>query len=340
MIRCHRLLVSVVCCLAAATVVYAQRGTGDSQGLARSGAKPEVKTIQGKITAIESGPCKHTTGRAQIGTHLHVTSKDGDDLNIHLGPTEDIEELIAPLKKGGEVAIAAFRTDKLPRGQFIAKSISVDGQEIVLRGDTLRPVWAGPGGGQGREQAAGGQGNRRGPGWQGGRNQGQGQGRGRQWRGGRGPGGQGQGRGGYGQGRGGQWNDPAFRKDQELFHTLLTNRQSITRKVTNTEKGIETVTESDDPEIAKAIQKHVLAMKARVEEGRPIHMRDPLFAALFGNADKIEMSVEKTDGGVRVVETSDDPYTAKLIQAHARVVSLFIKNGQAEVRSNHEVPKQ
>ena len=110
--------------------------------------------------------------------------------------------------------------------------------------------------------------------------------------------------------------------------------------MTKTEKGIETVTESGDPEIARAIQEHVLSMKARVEEGRPIHMRDPLFAALFGNADKLEMTVEKTDRGVRVVETSDDPFTAKLIQAHAQVVSLFIKNGPAEVRSNHEVPKQ
>jgi hypothetical protein len=39
-----------------------------------------------------------------------------------------------------------------------------------------------------------------------------------------------------------------------------------------------------------------------------------------------------------VKETSDDPYVVKLIQAHAEVVSLFIKNGFDEARRNHEVP--
>jgi len=39
-----------------------------------------------------------------------------------------------------------------------------------------------------------------------------------------------------------------------------------------------------------------------------------------------------------VSETSDDAYAAALIQAHADVVSLFIKNGHDEVRKNHAVP--
>ena len=69
-----------------------------------------------------------------------------------------------------------------------------------------------------------------------------------------------------------------------------------------------------------------------------IHLRDPLFAAVFSNAQKISIKVEKTDEGVRVVETSTDPYVARLIQAHAEVVNLFITNGRVEARKNHTVP--
>ena len=47
-----------------------------------------------------------------------------------------------------------------------------------------------------------------------------------------------------------------------------------------------------------------------------------------------------TKNGVKVVETSDDPYVAKLIQAHAEVVNLFLKNGRTEMRQNHQPPEK
>jgi len=162
-----------------------------------------------------------------------------------------------------------------------------------------------------------------------------GQGRGRRWRGGR----------GAGQGRGGPWRggrgpDAQFEADRALFHFLLDNRESIRRKVTKQKNGVETLTESDAPKVAKQLQTHVASMVKRIEQGQPIRMRDPLFAEIFRNADKIDMKVENTDAGVRVVETSDDPYVAKLIQAHAKVVSRFIKNGYPEAQANHKAPKR
>ena len=45
---------------------------------------------------------------------------------------------------------------------------------------------------------------------------------------------------------------------------------------------------------------------------------------------------ETTPRGIKVVETSADAYTVKLIQAHANVLDLFIRNGHAEVMKNHE----
>jgi hypothetical protein len=168
------------------------------------------------------------------------------------------------------------------------------------------PPWAGRGGGQGR-----------GPGW---------------------------GVSAAGRGGGPAWarqtgvGDLQFAADRDVFHYLLQNHDQIRRDVKNTKNGVETLTESDKPEIAAKIQEHVAAMAKRVEERRPIHMRDPLFAEVFRHADKIQLKYTKTAKGVRVVETSDDPYVVELIQAHGGVVSLFVKNGFNEAWQNHEVP--
>jgi hypothetical protein len=141
-------------------------------------------------------------------------------------------------------------------------------------------------------------------------------------------------------GKGGKGKDADFAKDQDTFHYLLDHRKEIRRTVTKVEKGVDTLTESDNAAVAGRIVEHAEAMHRRVKDRRPIHLRDPLFAELFRHADKIVMVVEKTPKGVRVKETSDDAYVAKLIQAHADVVSKFIANGHEEVRKNHPVPER
>jgi hypothetical protein len=133
-------------------------------------------------------------------------------------------------------------------------------------------------------------------------------------------------------------SDADFQKDHELFFFLLDHRADIQRKVKMLDDGIVTVTESKDPKVAEVIQEHVASVYERVDEGKPIHQRDPLFAELFRHTDKIEMIVETTKKGVRVTETSEDPHVAALIQAHAEVVSLFLKNGHSELHKNHAVP--
>lgn len=149
------------------------------------------------------------------------------------------------------------------------------------------------------------------------------------------------GQAGAGQGQhrmGGQPGTDDHQQDMELFHYLGDHGKEITRTVTVLPNGVETVTESDNPEVARKIQAHVSSMAARVKQRRPIHQRDPLFAEVFAHVDRIRVSHDATAKGVKVVETSDDPYVAKLIQAHAEVVSLFIKNGRAEMMKNHDVP--
>jgi uncharacterized protein len=136
----------------------------------------------------------------------------------------------------------------------------------------------------------------------------------------------------------GPGSDPAFAADRDLFHELLQHRADIRREVKKTDHGVETLTESDKPEVAAAIHKHVASMEKRVKEKKPIHLRDPLFAEVFCHADQISFVYEKTEKGVRVTETSDDPYVVRLIQSHAEVVSLFVKNGFEQVQRNHDLP--
>ncbi|MGD8377951.1 MAG: hypothetical protein PVF68_17615 [Acidobacteriota bacterium] len=142
------------------------------------------------------------------------------------------------------------------------------------------------------------------------------------------------GHGGNGPASAGMMND----EDHQGFFFLLDHRDKIRREVKAIEKGVETLTESDDPEVAEGIRKHVAAMYDRIQEGRPIHARDPLFAEIFRNADRIRIESEPTEKGIRVREVSDDPEVAELIQAHAEVVNQFIANGHAEMHRNHPVP--
>jgi hypothetical protein len=147
--------------------------------------------------------------------------------------------------------------------------------------------------------------------------------------------------GAQGGGRGrmaGRGMDETAQADMQVFQQLIEQRAKIVRTVTPRPDGIESVTESEDPAVARLIRTHVAAMSARVKEARPIHQRDPLFAEVFKHASLIEMQSEHTAKGIRVIETSRDAYVVKLIQAHADVVSLFLRNGHAEMMKNHAVP--
>jgi hypothetical protein len=56
------------------------------------------------------------------------------------------------------------------------------------------------------------------------------------------------------------------------------------------------------------------------------------------HADQITLRVENTPKGVKVSETSMEPYVAKLIQAHADVLNEFLAKGHEVVRKNHPLP--
>ena len=126
--------------------------------------------------------------------------------------------------------------------------------------------------------------------------------------------------------------------DKDVFETLLGNHELIRREVKQLPNGIEATTESDNAEVAALIQNHVRAMKVRLEKDARIRQWDPIFVAIFDNAGKIRMEIVETPQGVRVRETSDDPWVAKLIQSHAVMVSGFVSRGSEESVLEHQPP--
>ena len=142
----------------------------------------------------------------------------------------------------------------------------------------------------------------------------------------------------HGPGAGEAGHDERHEADRQVFHFLLANHAKIQRTVKELPNGVETLTESNDPEVAARIKEHVTWMEHRVENALPIRMRDPLFAELFRHTAKIKITHSDTDKGVKVIETSDDAHVVQLIRAHAKVVSGFVERGFAEAMKNHPVP--
>lgn len=181
-LRNDAVLATAVLCGMAVSAAQAQRGVGDPSGVARQALKPEVVSISGKVLEVKTGPCENTTGWSLFGTHFHMKTKDGDTLNIHLGPTGPVDFLARELSAGTKVNVQGFRTEKMPKGHYVAKTVAYEDQTIVLRDASLQPVWAGAQGGRstaGEAGAAFGPGRGRGAGYGYGRGRGYGAGYGR-----------------------------------------------------------------------------------------------------------------------------------------------------------------
>ena len=134
--------------------------------------------------------------------------------------------------------------------------------------------------------------------------------------------------------------DPKRARDEKVFHYLLDHHGAIQRTVRQLKNGVETLTESDNSAVAARIKEHVPAMYVRLKRNLPVRKADPLFAELFQQGRKIKAAVSVTQKGVKVVETSTDPYVVKLIKAHAAEVDDLVKRGFPAIMQNHNPPKK
>ena len=115
------------------------------------------------------------------------------------------------------------------------------------------------------------------------------------------------------------------------IHELFVNHDRITRSVTNLRDGVRTVTESDDPRIAKLIADHVAGSRKQVESGTDpgLPMESAALRAIYANYDKIVTTVEATEKGVVVVQTAADAQVVAALQQHAAEVTEFVTEGMA-----------
>ena len=134
---------------------------------------------------------------------------------------------------------------------------------------------------------------------------------------------------GMGPGMTGMHPGSATTAEHSDIRELFFNHDAIKRTVSNLPNGIRTVTESDDPQVAEVIKKHVVDMGRRIEEGRDpgLPIESPALHSLFRDKDKIKSTYEVTEKGIIVVQTSTDTNVVKALQDHAAEVSDLARRG-------------
>ena len=126
--------------------------------------------------------------------------------------------------------------------------------------------------------------------------------------------------------------DAGSAADMGLVHDLVMSHARIRRTVTNLPNGIRTVTESDDPRVARAIKAHVASMSQRLKDGREFNIFSTTLPVLFENRDKIKSVVETTEQGSIVTRTSSDAKVVAALQGHAAEVSELAQEGPVAMR--------
>lgn len=136
-------------------------------------------------------------------------------------------------------------------------------------------------------------------------------------------------RGQMGPGMMGMMGGNATMGERNDLHDLFANHDQIKRTVTNLPDGIRTVTESDDPQVAATIKKHVAEMGKRVEEGRDpgLPIESPALHSIFRDKAKIKTAYETSEKGIVVVQTSTDANAVKALQDHAAEVTDLAQRG-------------
>ncbi|WP_018912532.1 hypothetical protein [Thiomonas sp. FB-6] len=109
---------------------------------------------------------------------------------------------------------------------------------------------------------------------------------------------------------------------------LFERHQLIRRQVTELPDGVHDVTTSSDPATAALIQQHVADMYRRLDENRPFpYPMSNSVPEMFANPGGYQRKLEILPDGVAVTETSSDPRMVAIIQAHARELDRFVKEG-------------
>ena len=128
--------------------------------------------------------------------------------------------------------------------------------------------------------------------------------------------------------------DSASAGIMRVVHELMMNHDKLRRTVTNLPDGVRTLTESDDPALAKTLRDHVSATGGLMAKGvdPDLPMSTDALHGVLRNGTKVVRRTELTDKGILVTETSTDSATVALLQAHAAEVTDLVNRGMAAMR--------
>ena len=126
---------------------------------------------------------------------------------------------------------------------------------------------------------------------------------------------------------------PAAAKEQ--IHALFDNHSKIHRDLKITNTGYTATTESADPKITAALQKHVQQMQERLKSGLSVRRWDPAFAEYCDHYTEMDHEFANTAKGVSMTVTGQNPAAIKIAQNHAKVVSAFAAHGWSEHDKEH-----
>ena len=113
---------------------------------------------------------------------------------------------------------------------------------------------------------------------------------------------------------------------------MLADHNKINRTVTKLPNGIRTLTESDDPQVAREIKDHVASMDQRLKDGKVFNVASRNLPTIFANNAKIHTEIQQTAKGVILTQTSSDPTTVVALQAHAGEVSDLAREGMVALQ--------
>lgn len=123
---------------------------------------------------------------------------------------------------------------------------------------------------------------------------------------------------------------------REQIHALFDNHAKIRRELKLTATGYTATTESDDPKVAAALQKHVKQMEERLGSGLSVRRWDPAFAEYCDHYAEMDHRFTPTAKDVRMTVTGRNAAAIKIAQNHAKVVSAFAAQGWSEHDKKHD----
>lgn len=131
-----------------------------------------------------------------------------------------------------------------------------------------------------------------------------------------------------GGGMGGMMSSDNMRGPMRTGMALFMRHAQVERSVSDIPGGVRAETTSRIAETAALIQQHVADMYQRLDENRPFpYPASPSVGAMFAHSRAYTRKLEALPNGVAVIETSNDSEMVRVIRAHAREITGFVKEG-------------